>query len=780
MGSVSATALAALLALAALPLGLVLAEDATPSTPASALLAPTAPATTLCAAPAGDSTSDGAASVGSVPCGYIYPRILLTDSQWPGAGPALSSAPYQTKMSVAFTYDPMSEGFALNDPTNPIVVTFEFPKRPDWLSISIEPKSVNIPIEPQYFHPGAADPSNPSMIYYYETNVTMTVSVVGKPVLPDGVNQARFLIFAKSTESGLYKPGYGIREFKGTPAGAIHQSDLGPQPVITPVALPSFHPVLSPLDMGPGVSAKVSVPSSISLWNPTPVSVTVTPVGGPLGLGLVDATGHVLSFQVADASTATFTSNLTFPNAGTYAIVVYDGAPANAVGATSITIPPLPAGSAYRMPRDYRMAFTDSFDRVAANTGEVPAQDERTYPFAVYEGASGADLAVSISTPGLPLGRGVANLNIAVLDPTGTVLATGTLDASNPAKDFPVGGLPGPGLYRIRVYGSQLPALAQFHVALDVQYDLNILLGSSDVPWAAAPAILGSYNASIQVKNPVAWTTSAATIKVTRADHSAAPGTASALVAVLDANGTARAVSLASAEDLSNFSVPLTFPRNGVYTIVAFPLAIGASDRASPMDIGDSESATQWGRAMIAQTVTVGDMNATTFTYKGPWSGSGGGEFGTTPTRIGLWTIPAAVYAASSLVVHTQVPPGAQLTVSTGAGSSHGNGSDVASYSTADMFGDGPNGTGTGPSVQSSPNWFVTVIATASGPAGGRATLSLSYPSPSITEANPLSVPQLENKQSTFSVPAPGLPEAFGAAALASLILALRRRAPGR
>lgn len=157
-------------------------------------------------------TSAGAADC-AVPCGYIYPLILLQFPDYDGVNPV---APDDGKRvlpgTLTYQWDVTNEGYAVQDPAQDVVVTFEYPKKPAWLDARIEPSEVPIQLLPIHLDPDENDPAGGSTYYRYSVPVTLTIEA--KAEAPADAVYSKVLIFAKSTESGLYKPAYGIKEVR--------------------------------------------------------------------------------------------------------------------------------------------------------------------------------------------------------------------------------------------------------------------------------------------------------------------------------------------------------------------------------------------------------------------------------------------------------------------------------------------------------------------------------------------------------------------------------------
>lgn len=585
-----------------------------------------------------------------VPCGAIYPRVLIEANTTEPR--SLDARGYSIEATLAFEFDPMAEGLALDDPRNPIFVTFEFPRKPAWASLSVEPKEVPVPIQPQHLQADPSDPQNPRAPYRYTAPITITVAATSRAVLPDGADFARLYVFAKSTESGLYKPGYGIRELKVAPIDPLHEADLGPRVVRAPLDPPPFPLADLAIPLFPHGTARVEFPDTADLWRPTPAIVTVEGADpGTISAALLDASGHVVA--QAGPSPAPLAFNLTFPNAGRFRLLVLAGAPTGVLGAAEIELAPPPEGAAWRLPRDYRLLQHGTFSRVAGSAADPAAQDERLLPIPVYEGASGAEVSLAIGTAGTPLDRGGANVNVAVLDPTGAVLHQGTVDPANPAKRFPVGALPGPGLYHVRVFGTAAPT-ATWSVAVQVVYDKKPLLVPAELPWRDAPARVGVLNATLEVEDATAWMPATTTLRLLRPDGTPAAGAGSVAIFALDATGRGVQRTETAGRGLDALAARLTFPQPGAYDVVAVAESDAASDGREP-------GGTQFGRGLIVRRVLVDDPAARVFRYPAEWTATGDAQLARGSATPIAWKLPV-FDDAGPLTVSATLPAGATAT----------------------------------------------------------------------------------------------------------------------
>lgn len=170
---------------------------------------------------AGITDSDGATADAdcSPPCGEINPRIVF---EFPDLGDKpieLSEGESKTfEGEVVYWTDTDDEGHAPRDPSQDIVIRFSFPQLPSWASMKVEPNEVTVPVNtcPDCFKT-AADGTRPTAHYEYREPITLTVTAKEAPQATTGYDYGKLQLFAKSTESAIYNPGYGIREVRVNP-----------------------------------------------------------------------------------------------------------------------------------------------------------------------------------------------------------------------------------------------------------------------------------------------------------------------------------------------------------------------------------------------------------------------------------------------------------------------------------------------------------------------------------------------------------------------------------
>src|SRR5438552_1581245 len=144
----------------------------------------------------------------SVPCGKIYPTILVTAEGAPAKFDLKKGATLDVPLTVTYRFDALNDGYAVVPPTDPVKVSFEYPRKPTWVDMKVEPESFDVPVhDATYFHPDPqANP--PAMVFEYSQKVTVHMQLTAQAVLRDGFVYAKLLVFAKSTENGLFQAGY--------------------------------------------------------------------------------------------------------------------------------------------------------------------------------------------------------------------------------------------------------------------------------------------------------------------------------------------------------------------------------------------------------------------------------------------------------------------------------------------------------------------------------------------------------------------------------------------
>lgn len=444
------------------------------------------------------------ACAASPPCGYIFPLITLEPEGGATPRDLPKSGDVSIPVKLTFSFDAGNEGYSVTRPDDKITVTFEFPRKPAWANMSVEPAAIDIPVnDPRYLKPDAADTNNPKLHFEYQTSFTLTLRQVpdGQPVLQDGFETARLLLYAKSNEAktGLYKAAYAIKEFRVRPEGAIHESDLAPAeggPVIV-----DYKPTpVEPLTRDAGLVQFTFKPGAaeVTPWTPFPFTLEATVAGAaaPLTLAysLVDESGRVAyTSGPRHAPAGTLQAALTVPGVGKHWLLAYAEAPAGSVSpapsfaAFPVVLEPSRDAKLVAMPAKYKASYGELVTEVSGKP-DPTQQYVKWIPFRVEEGATSAQVDITLDTRGAPASpaMGPANLYVQVLNPDGGELAQKSVDFLNPKQTLRIAALPGAGVYHVKVFGfgAGLAGVAGAFYSVDIaaNYELPPVAVLQDSP----------------------------------------------------------------------------------------------------------------------------------------------------------------------------------------------------------------------------------------------------------------------------------------------------------
>lgn len=405
----------------------------------------------------------------SVPCGRIYPTITVKIPDQAAVYDFTRSTPLVLEADVTYSFDVAADGYSPIRPDEPIVIGFEFPRKPKWADIVVEPDRLSVDVNNPTFV-SAAGPEE--VRYSWTQRVTITSSLTGQAILRDGFDYGKLLVFAKSTESGMYQSGYGIKEIRVAPEGAVHESDVNDaSAAFTPQALPRLDLAPAEREVG-GVKVRVEPPSSGSFWTPQPFTVRVDPPPeGRMVFAVHDEAGELVMQGGPRAATAKSVWNVTLARPGLHTASVTllpeDGLP--------LTIPiDFAAGDAsaegYTYPKEYLASVTEPIPAPGLILADARGQFERDFPFYALDSAQSTTVSLGLVAPvaGLPVVG--ANLEFALIDPEGKELAKGSVDPSVPLKELRVGTMPTDGWYLVRVRGLGAPDAAAYTVGVRVAY----------------------------------------------------------------------------------------------------------------------------------------------------------------------------------------------------------------------------------------------------------------------------------------------------------------------
>lgn len=568
---------------------------------------------------------DPAAGSGScsIPCGYINPILVidLDGVQGNVMDLAKDEGPITLEGTVTFKFDIVQEGFGLDDPSDPITVELKFIRKPDWVDATPEPRTFTVPISPQYVQADPSDPSNPQAEYRYTEEISVTLEKNSKPIVEDeGYDFSRMGLYARSSESGLYKPAYGYREMRLRPTGYDIVNDPSQiEAVLADVPLDDedlqvpFHNVALDMDLL----------SEISLWQPTRMAFKVVEdtSGGvvrhpDMWATVVDHDGNVVYHTgIRHVHSGILELDVTFPDVGRYAVLV-TAKPTPYVSQTFWQ----PVTAAFPVvverfgtpsfPDAYQARYQESLTTLAADPAAGPDQFEKTIPFPVREGAAGGELTASLNgkvfaapgsaqPPTFP-----SRVAVQVLDPDGAVLDEATLDPSSPSASLSFDAAT-PSDHAVRVVGTGIHPI-DYGVGAVLNMDLT-------VDYDEAPLVTGD-----NVRHLKAGASQAAaggvTLSLDGPAEDVAPWEPVSYTASVEGEGAVKDLVVTVAEEdgriwytdhvdaASERTLDVPFPRAGRYVVAV---------SAEPVP----GSGARWQAASAAFPVTVGDPASPTLTY---------------------------------------------------------------------------------------------------------------------------------------------------------------------
>ena len=553
-----------------------------------------------------------ASACAAIPCGRIYPLILIQTEQKTGTLHDLASgAPLTVAATVTYTFDAAKDGYTPIAPNEPITISFEFPRKPGWAEIAVEPARIDVPVnDPTKFSADPADPANPKLVFTHTVPITVTVQLTGQAVLKDGFDYHKLLVFAKSSESGIFQSGYGIKEIRVVPEGALHEADVaGTRDVYATVPLPADVALEGATRSFGGTTVTLAPPARAAWWQPQPFELRVDPAPqGKLLAAVHDETGALVAQSAlldGAEGVAAFNVTLVRPGLHTATLTVLPDGGAAALPVTYAL--DFRAGDlsaeGFEFPKTMLVALSEAFPAPVGSPGgddprDALTQFERDVPFYAFETAQSVTVGVGVKGAApTPLVGGPGNLQFSVLDPEGKLLQTSSVDPANPTKGFRIGSVPAEGWYTLRISGIGSPIAGAYDAAVEVNYvqppkARNRADGAPD----ATADLLGSagVNLSLPLADLKVWEPSP--FAPAFGDH--APLHA---VTVTDANG-----SLVQATRLREGDATFTPPWPGTYrAFVHVQPATGATPfsplvRAFTFTVGE-------GQTTVAQTYAVED-----------------------------------------------------------------------------------------------------------------------------------------------------------------------------
>ena len=415
-----------------------------------------------------------------MPCGRIYPLILITVEDKAATYPLAPGKTVDVDALLTYKFSMTNEGYTAATPNEPIVIRFEYPRKPGWADIKVEPDVIHVDVaNPTMVKPDLSTPTTPQAEYEFTIPIKVSLTLTGQAILRDGYDYHKLLIFAKSSESGLYQSGYGIKEFRVIPEGAIHESDVaGTKDVFTATPLPAL--TLAPAQASfAGTSVTLTPPSAAKFWEPAEFVASLTPApAGRMVFAIHDEEGALVASTTpvdALAGEARLNATLVKPGRHTATLTLLPDA--------GTTTPPLTyalpfdAGATgaqgHLFPKTYLVTSSETVPAPLGSTADDTAQFERDIPFFAFDTAQSVNSGLTLKTSGaLPvdLGRSAANLQFSVHDPDGNLLSASSVDPANPMKSFRVGSLPMEGWYTLRIRGVGVPVGSGYDARVEVNY----------------------------------------------------------------------------------------------------------------------------------------------------------------------------------------------------------------------------------------------------------------------------------------------------------------------
>lgn len=568
---------------------------------------------------AGASTTATETDCSGVPCGYISP-IIIIDLETNDATLSPGEDSVEIPGTVTYKWDVDNEGFGAWEPDDPPEVTLRFTRKPGWISASVEPARFGVEMSPEHLSVDESNPTQPDSTYSYSQEITVTLAKNDQPIIAEeGFEEASMGLYARSSESGLYKPGYGFREIRVAPDGYDIVTDRSKvDAVFSSVALdtPTSDDLIVPFH---NVDIDMDLLSDVTLWKPTQMVFKVA--GAQSGETLphpdfwatvVDEDGEIL-YQTGfrHPHDGVLNLNYTFPDVGRYNVLV--GARPTPqltqqfwqpVTASFPVVVERSGSPSY--PSSYHAHQYESLQTFAGDPGSEH-QFQKTVPFPVRDGAGEAMLHAKLDgrayvSPQQPP-AGPAEVTVEVLDPSGTSLADQTLTPDAPSAELSFE--PSPGQHRVRITGTSVHpvdygvgAVMDWHLKVDYDDAPTITKDNVDHP---TPGVRTVENGPV-------------TFQLDGADD-VAPWKTAELKASVDAPGELRELTVTVVGDggtihhtddidepARSTTVGFPFPRAGRYLVVV---------TAEPLP-GTGAS---WQTQSAAFPVVAGDPGAEEITY---------------------------------------------------------------------------------------------------------------------------------------------------------------------
>ena len=546
----------------------------------------------------------------AVPCGRIYPIITIALEGDQPTWPLVASAPTEIAATLTYRFDMMNEGYTAATPNEPIDIRFEYPRKPDWAEIAVEPEVVRVDVtNPTYVVPDVSNPASPQAQYVFTVPITIRISLVGQAILRDGYDFHKLLVFAKSSESGLYQSGYGIKEIRVVPENALHESDVaGSRDIFAATPLPVLAPAGGSASFA-GTTVSLMPPESAKWWEPAEYAMSVDPAPrGRMVFAVHDETGAlVASTTPIDAAAGEARMNVTLAKPGRHTATLTLLPDAGTMTPPLTYAVPFDAGDTsaegYEYPKAYVVTSTEVVPAPLASQADPLAQFQRDIPFWAFDTAQGLSATVTLKTPtplALPLdaGRSAANLQFSIHDPDGRMLQAGSVDPTKPTWGIRVGSLAVDGWYVLRVNGFGVPDASAYDVRIEATYAQppQARNHADGVPDITGPLLaIGGVNLTLPVDALAVWSPS----DVTPALDPAAAARYS--VTIYDENGT-----LAYASGLREGASSFSAMAPGTYRAYAYAEPILADLPFSPV-VRAFTFTVGAGNTTVASTFTIDD-----------------------------------------------------------------------------------------------------------------------------------------------------------------------------
>ena len=543
-----------------------------------------------------------------VPCGRIYPLILMSVEDKGAQYPLAQGQEIEIPAVLTYKFDMANEGYTVATPNEPITIRFEYPRKPDWAELVVEPELIPVDVaNPTMVQPDVSTPTSPQASYVFTFPITIRAKLTGQAILKDGYDYAKLLVFAKSSESGLYQAGYGIKEIRVVPEGALHEADVaGQRDVFTAVPLPPLQLVGEQASFA-GTTVSLGVPTDAKWWQPAWFEALVdpAPASGRMVFAVHDEEGALVASTPPMAAAGAIGMNVTLAKPGRHTATV-TLLPEAGTSTPPITYAvPFSAGDTsaegFVYPKTYSVASSEVVPAPLASTADPLAQFERDIPFFAFDTAQSVSAAVTLKTTGpLPVdvGRSATNLQISIHDPDGNLLIASSVDPTNPAKTPRIGSLPVDGWYVVRIKGVGAPVGQGYDVKIEANYAAahQARNRADGMPDATGPLLArAGLNVTLPLETLAVWTPS----DLTPALDSGAPMRYT--TTVYDESG-ALAYASGQRDGASSFSPPAPgvyrayvfaeplvggTPFSPIVRAFTFPVGAGASTTATTFTIDD-------------------------------------------------------------------------------------------------------------------------------------------------------------------------------------------------